>query len=148
MTHICPSCKSDNIQAFPIAYENGTSHSSSASSAVGLGMSGGKLGIGVGSGTTHTTSMSLTAQKVAPPQKATLILYAMVAAPGLLGMLFLFGGIDTGSFGMGVFGFAAMAFGVYVIKQFQKKQAEYPLKYSQWQRSWLCHKCGGTFMLD
>lgn len=111
-------------------------------------MSGGKLGLGVGGGTTNTTSMSLTAQKVAPPVRATPILYAMVASPGLLGLLMLYGGIDSGSIGVALFGIAALAFQVYVIKKFIKTQAEYPIKYAQWQRSWLCHKCGNTFRFD
>ncbi len=111
-----------------MAYESGTSTSVSKTSGVGLGMAGGRVGVGVAGATTHSTTRSITAQKVAPPQKKTLPRWALIL------------GIMTGPIGVPILVV------VYISKSKWNKN-EWPKLHSAWQNSWLCHKCGNAFAL-
>ena len=129
-----------------MAFESGTSTSETTTSGVGVGMAGGKLGLGIGGGTTRATNMSLTAQKVAPPQ-----LQNLTWANGLavIGVLVLANGVTSMSLEAILIGIVIFSPGAYMIYSKRKWNKEtYPQLLAQWQKSWLCHKCGNVFTLN
>jgi hypothetical protein len=129
-----------------MAFESGTSTSETTSSGLGVGMAGGKLGLGIGGGTTRATSMSLTAQKVAPPQ-----LQKLTWASGLavIGVLVILNGMTSMSLGTILTGIVIFSPGAYLLYSRKKWNKEvYPQLLTQWQKSWLCHKCGNVFVLE
>jgi hypothetical protein len=110
-----------------MAYDSGTSSNVSHTAGVGVGMAGGRFGVGGGSATTHTTSMSTIAQKVAPPQKKSVSAKLWIAC-----LLFL----------------PALVVPIYLQFQAEKyNKKEFPKLYAQWEALWLCHRCGYAFVL-
>ena len=149
MSHTCPKCNSDQIQTFRMAFEGGTSTGVSHTTGVGVGVgSGGGLGLGIGGAKTTSTNMSLTAQKVAPPEKMSLKWMLGIA---IFGFLAIYSSSDvrgSNKFVMILFGLGALGFGSYKAYQiFQWNRQKHPELMAQWERSWLCHKCGNTFEL-
>jgi hypothetical protein len=131
MNYVCPNCNSDNIQAFRVAYENGASVSVGKSTGVGVGFSGGGIGVGVGSATNTTASMSLIAQKMAPPR--------LQGMPGWFKLLMIVSVV-----------LLPLAFVLWFTlgKKIQKEnKALHDKQMAAWERSWLCFKCGNAFAL-
>lgn len=128
MNYACPKCSSDQIQPFRIIYESGTSDNISQSTGVGIGMAGGNLGIGVGGATNRSVSMSRIAQKVAPPEKRSTpsllqwVICTLIFFPLFFLLLFL------------------------QIKNSKWNRTEWPRLLDTWENSWLCHRCGHTFL--
>jgi hypothetical protein len=114
-----------------MAYEAGTSTAESKSSGMGIGFSSdGAVGVGFSGGKTQTTNMSLLAQRVARPVKLPVMFESLFQAcsnvpflPLLLGMF-----ISPKSY-----------------HNFKANQGVEE-RYARWDRSWICHKCGHTFM--
>jgi hypothetical protein len=127
MQLMCPNCQSENIQSFQMVYEGGTSSNISQTSGLGVGMSGGRLGVGVGGATTRSTSMTLIAQKVAPPMKKNVPLWLWLVAVFFIPLLLLPIFLQT--------------------KYSRWNKQVWPQLYVAWENSWLCHKCGHSFSL-
>ena len=129
-----------------MAFESGTSTSETKTTGLGVGMAGGNLGLGVGGGTTRMTSMSILAQKVSPPQ-----LQKLTWANGLtvVGLLVIANGITSMALGVILAGIVIFSPGAYMIYSKRKwNREDYPRLLAQWEKSWLCHKCGHVFTLE
>lgn len=110
-----------------MAFESGTSSNVSQTSGVGVGMSGGNVGVGVGGATTHSVSMTAIAQKVAPPQQQK---------------------VGCGLWVAGILLLPILPYAIWKAMQASKwNKEEYPKLYAKWENSWICHKCGNTFVL-
>ncbi len=138
----CPHCHSDNIQKLSVVYEHGTQNiqTTGRTRGSGIGFGGGGLGAGIGSARTTTKgkSQSIAAKNAAPPDKKKIIIPIAMMGVGLLiikfihvfpGLLFIAGG------------------GFIFWKFWQYNKNTYPPLYQQWQRSWLCNRCGEIFAL-
>lgn len=132
MTHICPKCSSENIQHFRVVYEGGTGTQVSTTSGVGVGVGRGGIGLGVGGAKTQSTTTSLLAQRVAPPQKKKVPAWIW-----LVGLLLL-----------GYYGVGAILLAVLLYRNYRWNKTEWVSLYQQWEKSWLCQKCGHTFAID
>jgi hypothetical protein len=141
----CPNCQSDNLQTFRMVFETGTSSTESVSSGTAIGLTGGGgIGIGVGSSKSSGTTMSLLAQKVAPPVKKKVALAWLIT---VLAALFVVSGLGTKEWGMVMF-FAIVGTitGYIAVTRSKWNQHQFPALMRAWERSWLCHKCGNTFV--
>ena len=136
MIHACPNCRSEHVQSFRVAYEAGTSTAESKSSGMGIGFTAnGDVGVGFSSGKTQTTNMSLLAQKVAPPEKLKVRCEFLFEAASKVPYLVILPTLAVGG----------LIFGIPNYLRF-KKNKDWATRYAQWQRSWICHKCGHTFL--
>ena len=92
----CPRCHSEEIQSFPMVYENGTTTSHGYSRGIGTGLAGGKIGVGFGTSAIHTTNLTLAAQKAAPPVEKRIKILVPILIFLFIGPLF--GGFVVGPF--------------------------------------------------
>lgn len=128
-----------------MAYDSGTSNSETRTSGVGLGYSGGGVGIGIGGAKSKGVSTTLLAAKVSPPLKKLFWLLVLAIISGLS----LLGAIEQRS--TGGIGFWAVLFAIgawFSYRRIQWNRTQYPQLFDQWEKSWVCHKCGHLFHLD
>jgi predicted nucleic-acid-binding Zn-ribbon protein len=139
----CPKCASDNTQSFEMAYQTGTS----SAAMIGISQPG---GIAAGAG----KSSSALAKNVKPPEKESVgesigIIVAMIIVFNFLGVALMvlvdpFVGIFAAiilTIGGGIFG---------VIKSGKgkaEKDRVFQVAMKRWRQSWICLKCGGTWMV-
>jgi hypothetical protein len=141
--HYCPKCHSEQIQTLQMVFENGTATAVHNSSGVGVGIgSGGSVGLGFGGSRTTSTSISTLAAKVAPPQPrkmgifmAGIFLPVLALVTNNAGVMFVAVLIAAGCFVMGM-------------KMKRWNKTELPKLVAQWERRWLCHRCGNVFDLN
>lgn len=136
----CTQCNSDNVQKLSVIYEQGTQNIRTTGRTVGSGAGIGRGGLGAGFGTATTTttgkSQSIAAQKAAPPDKKKIIIPIALIAAGLI-VLFAIHAFT---------GIALIAIGAFIFWKFtQYNNTTYPPLYAEWQRSWLCNKCGTIY---
>ena len=146
----CPTCGSEQVQRVSVVYESGTT--STRGRGLGVAIAGDDL-IPVGT-STRSTSQTQLAARLVPPKKqgAGYILSAVAITLG--GVVF---GLIPAAAG-GVIGIAigsCLALGgfagglVYAATESKKVSAYnsqvWEKQYQQWQRRWLCHKCGHVF---
>lgn len=137
----CTTCNSDNVQRLSVVYEHGTQKINTSSRTVGGGggFGGRGLGGGFGSASTATTgkSQSLSAKKASPPNKKPIIIPALLIAAGLLA-------IFAGS--LYIIGIVLLSVGGFLFWKFnQYNKSTFPPLYAQWEKSWLCNKCGAIY---
>lgn len=135
----CPACQSDNTQKLSLVYEQGTQNirTTGRTYGGGGGIGRGGLGGGFGSATTTTTGkqQTIAAQKAAPPDKKKIILPIIIIAVGI----FLF-------FQMFPLGLLVTAGGGFLFWKFYRYNSDtFPPLYAQWEKSWVCNKCGTVF---
>ena len=135
----CPTCHSDNVQKLSLVYEQGTQNirTTGRTTGGGVGLGRGGLMVGGGGGTTRTKgkSQSIAAQKAAPPDKKKIALPVLLIVAGVL--LFSYSTM---------LGVAVLAAGGFLLWKFSQYNSQtYPPLYAQWEKSWLCNKCGSLF---
>jgi hypothetical protein len=123
----CPNCNSDQVQTFRMTYENGTTTRTGYMVGAGATRNNGQTGLGGGAATMQGLSMTLTAQRVAPPREQSVSGLFWIISVIFLPLL-------------------VIAF-IRQIKAAKWNKTEYPKLMAQWEKSWLCHKCGHTFTL-
>jgi hypothetical protein len=122
MNQLCPSCGSDDVQSFRMAYESGTANSVSSPIS--------------GVGTSHTVVQSLTAQRVTPPKKKKV--HWVLWLVGFLSLLWVI------SFPISVIIPIVVAIGIFLWIRWYN-QTKWPVLQQKWERSWICPRCGHTF---
>lgn len=155
----CPQCKSDDTQRVAVLVDMGTNRGALGGLAVNT-----NFDLGVGGGVSG--SASELARKFAKPKPPSRDLtgYEIASAVMIVGGLFVgaagFGPLLEGGlgvlFGLPVVGLggALLYFGIYrlsypsqeTIKQRQAASAAYQDKLARWNRSFLCKRCGWTFL--
>ena len=138
--YVCPRCKSDNIQSFPMAFQNGISNMNSVS--VGAGFAG-KFGVGtaINRGIQQTQISKITA----PPAKKRYLFKSLGCLLALCLVQLVIGGI----FGS-ILGWVVFAAGIYYFiyqGAYLWNRDKYPQLMEQWQHSYICMKCGNIFRL-
>jgi hypothetical protein len=124
----CPGCKSDHTQRLEVVYEGGTQDVSATSYTAEAGLMGASLAkFGMGGAVTATSgqTQSKLAQRLAPPAKKTIPMWAWVS-------------LLIPAFGIIIF--------LVVWNNGRKwNKAQWPALYDEWLTSWYCNKCGTVF---
>lgn len=145
-SNACPSCGSTDTAAIGIVY--GSQVRSGSLSGVGMG------GDGFGIGSANTSSQSLLAGQIAPPQRRStsgpalaMILGAIGAIIGGFGSLAMIrpgAGIDAYLPAMVGACFALMV--AFAFPRYQNasrfNRDELPALYGRWAKQWFCKRCG------
>jgi hypothetical protein len=165
----CPNCKNENIQSVPIAYESGTSTSSSTSFTVGaIGNIGHASAMGAVT-ESQSSSATLIAARLAPPEKKGFKSGCIfIGALWLACLLFLSSILCLGNIGssdqdgrtMFWVGLVMAIGSAWYLRKLKNKisaekqeierynEEEYPKKVAEWRSHWFCSKCGFTGKLD
>jgi hypothetical protein len=158
----CPHCHSTQTIKVSLVYERETVHSQSAGVFTGIGVSRRGTGVLLGTSQQSTLHQTAMAKRLQPPQQARLSAglkwaFAGMILLGLAGLGRFVQATDSRSGKspaesvlaltyLGGAGLCAFAF-VRGKQQVEKWNAEgYPRKMAAWEASWLCQRCGTTFV--
>ncbi len=170
----CPKCGSDQTSKFSAVHEGGTSHIRTSSTHSGVALSGGSLVPVVGGSSTSGIQQSALARKCAPPELrrpfgiGCFTISVLIVAP-IVAVVFMVGGSYvtaalSESTGVGAESFnpsrvlwvwfaigLAIAL-VLAVAGLRKGAADkrwnandYPRLRAEWDRKWLCLRCGHEF---
>lgn len=145
---VCPQCHSANVQNFALVY--GQNVSQSQNKTFGGGVVGGDLASGVA--VTNGTSVTGLGQAVAPPlQKSRNKLHAFLMwFFGYMPIYFLLASILPNALGNAPGVLALIILGSIEYKIHKKistwNKEVWPGLYDEWQHSYLCLKCGHSFV--
>lgn len=138
---VCPNCHSDQIQRFEVAYTSGLADTSSTTVSGGvLGMR--VLGIGGAVSKTKGTSQTVLSAKTAPPSKK-----GYIKSPLIVGLIVgaIAGGVLNSEIAFNI-GFLLSA-GYKVYKAYDFNNNIWPGMMERWRNSYICSRCGNTFVL-
>ena len=135
----CPSCHSDNVQRFAIAFQNGIADVNTTTA--GIGVAG---HFGVGAAKTKGTQQSALSMSVAPPAKKgylwKVILLLVISSIG--------GAIFGGTLGETVNVLLLVGGGYLIYRQVYCWNRDiHPQLMDEWQHSFICLRCGNKFIL-
>ena len=135
----CPSCHSDNVQRFAIAFQNGIADVNTTTA--GIGVAG---HFGVGAAKTKGTQQSALSMSVAPPAKKgylwKVILLLVISSIG--------GAIFGGTLGETVNVLLLVGGGYLIYRQVYCWNRDInPQLMDEWQHSFICLRCGNKFIL-
>ena len=143
-----PYCQSENIQSYNIAYASGFSNVSGVTTGVGVGV-GGRVGVGVGN-TVGTQQTVLSMMATPPKQKSTTSLFIM-GTLGIyfgLGLVLLVSGLSKSNWSLLLY-IGAYAILIYAIhRRTVWNRTVYPQLRRDWERTYICLRCGNKFRLD
>ena len=138
----CDKCGSEHTQRLEVLYEQGLSNTQSKSRGIGVGVAGGGIGIGAMGMKSDSSSISVFAQKAAPPNKASykiqiimLVLSYFILAGNPMFQIWFFIGLGlliTGA--------------VLTIGAFRYNSRIYPELMRKWRDTWVCNQCGHKFL--
>lgn len=148
----CPKCQSGNIQLCSMAYEQGTSTTTTQGTAVGHSMGASTQGgFGVAQHNIRTSSTSTTrtpfAERAAPPKNWFGIWAAQVAISGVAAVLVFFAHSL-----IQVIGVLEIVFVPWLLISLIGVGLTYPKRYhyaeaqARWASSWICAACGSIFV--
>lgn len=144
--HICPRCNAETTVRFPVAYQQGQSVTNISATSRNIV-----------SGTTFTSgqqfNQSQTSRMTAPPPKPSFNLAPQVILGGLFGFftlaLSLAGGRATALWAIPLFVLLAAGLAFWAVtakKNHDSKMPQWNAAMQQWERSWLCNRCGLTYV--
>ena len=135
----CPSCHSDNVQRFAIAFQNGIADVNTTTA--GIGVAG---HFGVGAAKTKGTQQSALSMSVAPPAKKGYLGKVIL----VLFLAFIVGGMVGGTLGL-IVNFLLGVGGLYLIYRqvYCWNRDVHPQLMDEWQHSFICLRCGHKFIL-
>ncbi len=135
----CTKCGSENTQRLQVVFDGGTHNIDTKSNSVSGGVVGGFMGGAVSSTSTSGTSQSTLAAKAAPPQRQSLN-----TGVAIIVVAFFFMSTSSPS---PYIGYALLAGGAYLVRNAYKfNKAEWPMLRQHWENSWLCHRCGNSYV--
>lgn len=136
----CPSCQSDNVQSYPIAFESGLSDINTKTS----GVSFGGAGLNFGKGKTKGKSQTALSQRTAPPRKLS---YLTPFVSGIIATIIVSFMLPLHLMDLQYAAFAAVTGGL-IFRAYKFNSGKWPALFEMWQKSFICHKCGHTFAVD
>jgi ribosomal protein L40E len=147
MSTSCRRCGSEHTQSFQMAYKTGTSHG-----VVAIVGSGGEGDLGLAGGISKTQSVLADNLKPpAPPDgalKSAALIFLLVVLFNMvtIGLTFLVSWFVALPVGAAVT-IAVAVFGMSKAKNSKgEEQREFESAMKRWTRSWVCLKCGGTWL--
>ena len=146
--YVCPYCQSENIQSYNIAYAGGFSNVNGVTTGVGIG-AGGRVGVGIGN-TVGTQQTALSMMATPPKKKSTTSLFIM-GTLGIyfgLGLVLLVSGLSKSNWSLLLY-IGAYAILIYTIhRRTVWNRTVYPQLRRDWERTYICLRCGNKFRLD
>ena len=143
----CSECNSGEIQKVSLVYERGITHSTSRTAGTGIGFGAGGIGFGFGGAKTKGLHVNATAQRVAPPSKASIKWPVVVLIVALLSFWILYASAGSQSVGFTwlflVFGGIS---GFIIYRRVTWNRNVFPSLADQWSRSYLCNRCGSMMI--
>lgn len=150
--YACPRCESDQIQRFAVVFQTGTARSTHHTSGIGIGGHSEGIGLAGFGAVTESASSTLLASQLAPPEtkpslfpnlmRGVCIIFTLVALTAFVQFRDIRLGIVVA---IGLAGFWSNHRRYKNLSKWNKE--EYPKLVDEWERSWVCHKCGHTFQL-
>lgn len=144
----CSECNSGEIQKVSLVYESGITHSTSRTAGTGIGFGAGGIGFGIGGAKTKGIHVNATAQRVAPPSKASILWPVIVLIVAVWLSLVIFS--SAGSQAAGVGWFFLVVFGgisgFIIYRRVTWNRNVFPSLADQWSRSYLCNRCGSMMI--
>ena len=144
----CSKCSSPDTQRVAMAYSSGTScgHVSAVTYSGGdnFGVVGG-----------NTTVQTLLAQQLRPPEEPPFVVFLLTAVVGSIVaavVIFFAVALTTGTdmygyLASGVGGAVTFGFGLWRLdKSYNKIAAQYKKDTWRWNNSWICLRCGNTWL--
>lgn len=143
MSLACPKCSSNDARSLSLIYREGLSIINTQTTSFGSAMgSGGGTAFGSSSGTTTGRQQSVLSRQAAPPAKKGWILWSILVVAFGLGAV---GGMVHPGIGT-VFAIAIAVVSARMVMRARTFNAEeYPGLYQQWERSFMCNRCGEVF---
>jgi hypothetical protein len=145
----CPNCESINLKKVSLAYQEGVYHMKTRTGIRGLLFAGGGPGVLVGRATTRGSQQSALSKRLSPPSKwsyAKLVLWSAVVT---LIALFLYvqnvmsSPPPVSSLPVKLYAvFAPVVLLLLVGIVWRHNHSTYRQKYSQWNESFICERCG------
>ena len=136
----CPYCQSENIQSYNIAYASGFSN-----------VSGVTTGVGVGVGNTVGTQQTVLSMMATPPKKKSTTSLFIMGTLGIyfgLGLVLLVSGLSKSNWSLLLY-IGAYAILIYAIhRRTVWNRTVYPQLRRDWERTYICLRCGNKFRLD
>ena len=149
----CPECGSEHVRKVSLLYEDGVQKTKSRTI-----MGGGLFSIfgpalGIGGAVTRGKNTTLTAERLAPPQRARPILAAVLVFFGFgmfgeIPAIFLgrlLGGKSGETVGLMFFFIALFGVPIYLLVKGFAENRRYPERYASWNSMFACTTCGRVF---
>jgi len=150
MSISCPYCETDSVQSLAMAYQSGLSHVSSKSKGTGAGTSGGHALVFSQDSASSGISQTALSQRAAPPEKRSylaiiLLCAGLYLALGISGLLVSIFSETIGSWMKTGGLICLLSMPVPLFFAFRFSGTQYPALLTQWNRTFICLKCGGEF---
>lgn len=139
----CPKCASTEVRRLALIYNEGLSIINAQTVGAGSGMGSG--GVGFGTHSAHTVGRQQTAlsKMAAPPDKKHWVMWSVLAVPfGLGGLSGLSSPGMATLLALGIAGAAVW----FAIKGRRYNRDEHPSLMQRWEQSFMCNRCGDTFV--
>jgi len=142
----CSQCGTDDVQRVEMTYMEGKQNIDTVSKTIGAGVgrSGGGTGVGLGGAKTNTsgTATTVLADSIAPPEEQPMGLKVLLVLGGI--GLAMYGSRDSNMLLFGIL--LGGVSGYFLYKAIQYNWNVYPKLLKQWQKTWICKKCGHVFL--
>jgi hypothetical protein len=145
----CPNCSSGDLKKVSLAYQEGTHRVKTRTGLLGLVFGEAGPGLAVGRARTRGIQQTELSKALSPPRKwsyARLILRSLLVTACGLGAYVVFvesstPPVSTLPLKLYVF-LGPMIFTLFALVVWRHNRLVYPLLYTQWDRSFLCQRCG------
>lgn len=141
----CPTCRADNTQRLQIVHEGGLQTTTSTGVVAGIGYAGigGEAVGGIG---TRGVQQSVLSEKTSPPKKRDGTAIGFVALVSFVGLVWALQAASVGWI------FTALIVGLlslgWLISILNYNGRTWPALYDNWSRTFICLRCGNTFIPD
>lgn len=151
----CPHCRSSDLKKVSLAYREGLYRVNTRTRLRGLLFSEGGPEVLAGRATTRGIQQTELSKGLSPPRKRSygrLILWFTIITFVALGAYVFFVAsshppVSTLPLRIYVF-LAPVIFLILVISFWQHNRTAFPIKYAQWNRSFICQRCGAVTLHD
>ena len=147
----CPNCNSTNLKKVSLAYQQGLSHTVAHTRLHGVAFGGCGPDLLIGTATTRGVHQSVLSKQLSPPVKwpyRKLILWWAVVSFSIGWIVFYINTIPKNSAAVLSpplvlwSGLSAVTFLLLLVFFWRHNQSTHKRRYSQWERSLLCQRCG------
>lgn len=147
----CPNCKSTNLKAVSLAYQEGLQRVNTHTRLRGVVVGSDGPDVVVGRATTHGIEQTDLSKSLTPPKRwsyVRLFGYSVLAFFATAWLVVYVHALTTQSssvISLPLLAFSVLSAGLFVILCvifWKHNHATYPRQYAQWNRSFVCNRCG------
>jgi hypothetical protein len=139
----CPKCRSGEVRRLSLVFREGLSHVDTSTRTVGIGIGAGRLGVGAAQGATTGTHQTVLSREAAPPQRKGVS--GPIFAAIISGLFVLVGLADFSGFT--VLCCIVCAGSIWLARiSMRFNRDEFPRLLQAWENSFLCTRCGESFV--